>query len=251
MRRSVLLMLGLLATACAGRGEVACPGEYPRHLQGLAADDDGNLYWSFTTFLVKTDGSGAPLAKVAVPSHYGDLTWHNGKVYVAVNFGKFNQEPGQARSWVCVHDAGTLALLSSNAVPEAVHGAGGMEWHNGHFFVVGGLPATHTANYVYEYTEAFAFVKRHVIASGQTFLGIQTVCRGRDGTWWFGCYGKPAVTLRTDDRFNLLGKHVSNTSVGLARTKADGELLVASNRSAGKLNKGSAKPVKTEEITAK
>ena len=251
MKRSVLLMLGLLATACAGGGEVKCPGEYPRHLQGLAADDDGNLYWSFTTFLVKTDGAGTPLAKVAVPSHYGDLTWHAGKVYVAANFGKFNQEPGQARSWVCVHDAGTLALLSSNAVPEAVHGAGGMEWHNGRFFVVGGLPASHAANYVYEYTESFAFVKRHVIASGQTRLGIQTVCRGRDGTWWFGCYGKPAVTLRTDDRFNFLGKHLFNASVGIARTKADGELLVASNRSARKLNTASAKPVKTEEITAK
>ena len=251
MRRSVLLMLGLLATVCVGRGEVACPGEYPRHLQGLAADDDGNLYWSFTTFLVKTDGAGTPLAKVSVPSHYGDLTWHAGKVYVAVNLGAFNKEPGEAQSWVYVHDAESLALLARHAVPDVVHGAGGMEWHGGRFFVVGGLPPAHTANAVYEYTEAFEFVRRHVIESGHTEMGIQTVCRGRDGTWWFGCYGKPAVTLCTDDAFALRGVYVFNSAVGIARTESDGVFLVGKNRAAGKRNSGAAGRVTADEMRAR
>ena len=249
MKQVGVLVVGVLAIIGPGWADVACPGDYPRHLQGIATDESGNIYWSWTTFLVKTDATGTLLAKVPVPTHYGDLTWHGGKVYVAVNFGQFNKEPGKANSWVCVHDAETLALLSSNAVPEVVHGAGGIEWHNGHFFVVGGLPATHTANYVYEYTESFAFVKRHVIESGQTLLGIQTVCRMRDGTWWFGCYGKPAVVLKTDDRFTFRGKYRFNGAVGMARTPKNGELLIATNRLTEKRNSAWIRPVKTETIT--
>jgi hypothetical protein len=227
--RAGLAVAALAVCALAHGGEVACPGAYPGHLQGIARDDDGNLYWSFTTFLIKTDASGVERAKVTVPTHYGDLTWHAGKVYVAVNYGAFNKESGKAKSWVCVHDAGSLALLASNAVPEVVHGAGGMEWHDGRFFIVGGLPETHSANYVYEYSESFVFQRRHVIASGWTHLGIQTVCRAGDGTWFFGCYGKPAVTLRTDDTFRFLGKHAFDSSVGIARAPGPGELLVAKN----------------------
>lgn len=230
------------------QGGAACPGDYPRHLQGIAVDDGGNIYWSFTTVLVKTDAQGRQVGRVEVPSHYGDLTWHDGKVYVAVNLGKFNQEPGAAQSWVYVHDAASLALLAKHAVPEVVHGAGGMEWHDGRFFVVGGLTATRTENDVYEYTEAFAFVRRHVIASGQTLMGIQTVCRGRDGAWWFGCYGKPAVTLCTDDAFALRGIYVFDSSVGIARTESDGVLLIGKNRVTNKSNAGSVSRVNVEQI---
>ena len=251
--RAWLAGAALAICAVTRGGEVACPGAYPGHLQGIARDDDGNLYWSFTTYLVKTDASGVERAKVAVPTHYGDLTWHAGNVYVAVNFGAFNQEPGKAKSWVCVHDAGSLALLASNAVPEVVHGAGGMEWHDGRFFIVGGLPETHTDNYVYEYSESFVFQRRHVIASGWTHLGIQTVCRADDGTWWFGCYGKPAVTLRTDDTFRFLGKHVFDSSVGIARVPDHGEVLVAKNfrSKTDKSNTATVAPVHVAMILAK
>jgi hypothetical protein len=238
MKRWVWLSVAVGMIAGGAWGEVNCPGDYAGHLQGIAVDDGDNIYWSFTTVLVKTDAQGAELGRVDVPSHYGDLAWHGGKVYVAVNLGKFNEEPGAAKSWVYVHDAGSLALLAKHAVPEAVHGAGGMEWHDGRFFVVGGLPATHTANYVYEYTEAFEFVRRHVIESGQTLKGIQTVCRGRDGTWWFGCYGKPRVTLRTDDRFALLGIYAFDGSLGIARTGDDNVFLIGKNRVANKRNSG-------------
>jgi hypothetical protein len=250
MKRSAWLA-GLICgvAACVwGDAAVQCPGDYPGHLQGVAADDGGNLYWSFTTVLVKTDAQGRQTGRVDVPSHYGDLTWHGGKVYVAVNLGKFNQEPGAAQSWVYVHDAETFALLAKHAVPEAVHGAGGMEWHDGRFFIVGGLPSTHTANYVYEYTEAFAFVRRHVIESGQTRLGIQTVCRGRDGTWWFGCYGDPAVTLCTDDTFSLRAIYEFDCALGVARTETDGVFLIGKNRKADSRNTGSVERVGVETM---
>jgi hypothetical protein len=227
---------------------VICPGAYTNHLQGVATDDAGNIYWSFTTSLVKTDGQGALVAQVDAPRHYGDLTWHDGKVFVAVNLGMFNQEAGSAKSFVYVHDSGTLALLGRQEVPEVVHGAGGVEWYEGRFFVVGGLPATHMANYVYEYTETFVFVRRHAIASGQTLMGIQTVCRARDGTWWFGCYGKPAVTLYTNDAFDFLGKKVFNGAYGFARTPDDGVLLVGNDRLSAKAHVGSVSQVKVTSI---
>lgn len=252
MKNIIRWAIGLLGITSVSHGDVACAGNYHHHLQGIATDDAGNIYWSFTTCLVKTDGQGVLLGKVTVPYHYGDLTWHGGKVYVAVNLGKFNEEPGKAQSWVYVHDDDNLALLSKHAVPEVVHGAGGMEWHNGHFFVVGGLPATHVTNYVYVYTESFVFVKRYVIESGQTVLGIQTVCRSRDGMWWFGCYGEPEVTLRTDDDFKRLEKHVFSCSVGIARAKGEGEMLVAKNSVVEKgRHAGSLKPVNMEAIMAK
>lgn len=248
MTKRMLSVLGGIVSAVLVRADVTCTGAYTNHLQGVATDDAGNIYWSFTTSLVKTDKQGTPLSKVAAPWHYGDLTWHGGKVFVAVNHGKFNQEAGAAKSWVYVHDAGTLALLEKHQVPEAVHGAGGIEWHNGRFFIVGGLPASHAANYVYEYTEAFAFVRRHEIGSGQTKMGIQTVCRVRDNLWLFGCYGKPAVTLVTNDAFEFQGKKVFNGSYGIARTAETGTVLVARDRLSGKAHVGSVSPVKTEAV---
>ena len=50
----------------------------------------------------------------------------------------------------------------------------------GRFIVVGGLPEGVPENYVYEYDKDFKFIKRHVIKSGWTRLGIQaaTFARG-------------------------------------------------------------------------
>lgn len=248
-------LLGVFAIICCaslvGQAETKCPGNYKNHLQGIAVDDDGNFYWSFTTVLLKTDAAGKQLASVDVPSHYGDLTWHKDKVYVAVNLGKFNQEPGQADSWVYVHNAADLKLLDKHPVPEAVHGAGGMEWHNGRFFIVGGLPKTHQQNYVFEYNEQFEFIKRHEIPSGQTLLGIQTVCRGADGEWWFGCYGRPTVVLRTDDNFKLRGIYQFNAAVGIARTPEKSTFYIGYNKAIEKRHHGRIAKQPVSAITAK
>lgn len=209
------IVLEPLHAACAEPATVSCDGVYGGHLQGVAFDDAGAIYWSFTVDLVKTDASGKVLRHVAVPDHHGDLCWKDGEVHVAVNLGRFNQETG-ADSWVYVYDAADLSLRARHPVPEAVHGAGGMDWAGDRFFVVGGLPADHTRNYVYEYDMAYRFIARHEIASGQTRLGIQTACHA-DGVWWFGCYGTPPVLLKTDDRFALLSKHEEDFAIGIAR----------------------------------
>lgn len=192
---------------------VSCAGVYPHHLQGICADED-SIYWSFTTQLVKTDREGKVLKQAPVANHHGDLCFGAGKIYVAVNLGKFNDARGNADSWVYVYDARDLSLVSKHAVQEVFHGAGGIEVRDGRFFVVGGLPAGVEENYVYEYDGDFRFVKRHVIKSGHTHLGIQTAAFAND-RWWFGCYGTPQTLLVTDAHFNNVRRHEFGASLGI------------------------------------
>ncbi|MGE3317082.1 MAG: hypothetical protein AB7O26_18350, partial [Planctomycetaceae bacterium] len=150
---------------------VACEGTYQHHLQGVCADEK-SIFWSFTTTLVKTDWHGKVLAKTPVANHHGDLCLHDGKLYVAVNLGKFNDPKGNADSWVYVYDARNLNELVRHETQEVFHGAGGIGHREGHFFVVGGLPDGVPVNYVYEYDGKFRFLKKHIIKSGHTHLGI-------------------------------------------------------------------------------
>ena len=204
---------------------LSCPGTYQHHLQGICMDKDA-IFWSFTTTLVKTDRTGKLLKKVPVANHHGDLCHHDGKIYVAVNLGKFNDLKGNANSWIYVYDAVNLNEVARHEVPEVFHGAGGIGFHQGKFFVVGGLPNDISENYVYEYDQKFAHVKKHVIASGHTHLGIQTAAFV-NGHWWFGCYGDPKITLVTDTDFKMVGRYKQDCSLGVAQHK-DGLLWIAS-----------------------
>lgn len=206
-------------------GSVKCEGDYSHHLQGVCTDTEAAIFWSFTTELVKTDRLGHVVKKVRVANHHGDLCFNDGKIFVAVNLGRFNDPEGNADSWVYVYDATTLQLLKKHATPEVFHGAGGIGEMNGRYFVVGGLPEGVQENYVYEYDADFRFLKKHTIASQWTHLGIQTATF-HDGAWWFGCYGSPAILLKTDAEFRLLGRHEFNCSLGIVGV-APGRLLFA------------------------
>ncbi len=207
---------------------VQCEGTYPRHLQGICTNDKDAIYWSFTTTLVKTDLDGKLLKSIPVANHHGDLCHHDSKVYVAVNLGKFNDPNGNADSWVYVYDANDLSLLARHETQEVFHGAGGIGFRDGHFFVVGGLPVDIEENYVYEYDDEFRFVKRHVIASGHTHLGIQTAAFA-NGQWWFGCYGDPKILLVTDAGFQMKSRYEFDGSLGIVGLP-DGRFLSARGR---------------------
>lgn len=223
-----LIVLQLATAACLaddGFQAVQCEGAYPKHLQGICTNEVDAVYWSFTTVLVKTDTAGRVLRKASVADHHGDLCWHDGKVYVAVNLGQFNLPEGKADSWVYVYDGDTLVELARHRVSEVVHGAGGIAFREGRFFVVGGLPAGVKENYLYEYDAGFAFQKRHTLATGPTLKGIQTIAT-LDDAWWLGCYGIPRVTIQLDRDYRVLGKWELDTSLGIAPL-ADGRILVA------------------------
>lgn len=206
-------------------GNVKCEGDYKHHLQGVCTNQSNSIYWSFTTDLVKTDRLGQVQKKVAVANHHGDLCFFDEKLYVAVNLGRFNDPNGNADSWVYVYNADTLELLAKHETQEVFHGAGGIGVSNGRFFVVGGLPDGIEENYVYEYDADFKFARKHVIKSGWTRLGIQSATF-HDGEWWFGCYGTPKITLKTDASFKMLGRYEFDCSLGIVGVSKD-RLLIA------------------------
>lgn len=191
-----------------------CEGTYPRHLQGVCTSGEGAVYWSFTDVLVKTDRTGKVLKRIPVANHHGDLCYVEGKVYVAVNLGKFNDPQGNADSWVYVYDADDLSEIGRHPTPQAIYGAGGIGYHDGRFLVVGGLPPGFEENYVHEYDRDFRFLRTHAVKSGYTLMGIQTVTFAGD-CWWFGCYGKPAVLLKADPSFQFLGRYEFDGSLGI------------------------------------
>lgn len=215
---------------------IQCEGLYPMHLQGISTDKKNNIYWSFTNELVRTDLKGKILDHIKVLNHHGDLCFNGGKVYVAVNLGKFNEPAGQEDSWVFVYDATNLKELGRYKVPELVHGAGGISSYNVNFFVVGGLPKGATENYIYEYNKDFKFIKRHVIASGYTYKGIQTA-EFHEGEWWFGCYGNPKL-IKTNAKFQILDKNDFDASLGIAEYSPKKLFIGNSKANANKLHKG-------------
>lgn len=205
----LVAMVCALTCLCAATSEIVCAGTYRSHIQGIASDRKGTIYWSFTRNLVKTDMSGRVLEAPTVPHHHGDLTHVNGKLYVA--WSNYFNRPG-ANSKVYVYDAKDLSQIAIESVPEVTFGAGAIEHHRGHFFVVGGRPEGSEPNCVYEYDSNFTFVKRHVLSAEPTFKGVQAIGHWH-GRWWLGCYH--GVLLETDDQFNVLAAHRASYPYGI------------------------------------
>lgn len=231
---ATVLFCTVTAAFAADFQPVACEGSYPHHLQGVCTDGRDSIFWCFTTKLVKTDRTGKVVKQVDVASHHGDLCFHAGKVYVALNKGKFNDPKGNADSWVFVYDAGDLSCVAMHKTPEVFHGAGGIACHDGMFLVVGGLPDAVSENFVYEYDGNFNFVKKHTLASGHTHLGIQTAAFA-DDHWWFGCYGKPKsdtnlsttpILLKANAKLNKVERFEFDCSIGIVPIR-EGKFLVA------------------------
>ena len=221
----------LSAIACAATGEtgnIVCEGKYGGHLQGTDAVGT-NIGWSFTKTLVRTDLSGKVLASQNAPSHQGDLCVKGDTLYVAVNRGRFNTYTGGV-SFVMSYDALTLKPKKKWKL-DMPYGAGGMTWHGDRFYVIGGLPPTDGRNYVHEYDSDFNLIKRHVLETGYTVLGIQTATF-QDGEFLFGIYGgdgNPSGTLRCPPDLSSYRRYVGNGSIGYA--KIGGRLYTATTPS--------------------
>ncbi len=230
---SMFLFLVLPMMSCAelknvayGQDQITCKGRYPHHLQGICRDDTGHVYWSFTTILVKTDRRGAVVQKIEIPNHHGDLCHRQGKLYVAVNHGKFNHPDGLADNWIYIYTT-DLELHDRVSVPQVTHGAGGIAYHDNRFIVVGGLPKDVMENYVYEYDQELNFRRRHVIRSGHTKLGIQTATFS-DGHWWFGCYGETLLKVSASWKFE--GRFQFDCGLGI-ESIGRGQFLVGRGQS--------------------
>ncbi len=216
-RRSFLgssLVTTVFAANQGNFSNVRIAGKYPLHLQGVCTNHRDRIYWSFTDALVTTDLKGNVLTKTAGPNHLGDLCYKDGKLYVAVNLGLFNDPQKRADSWVYVYKASDLTLLERHKTPEAVYGAGGIAEHQDRFMVVGGLPEGFEENYLFEYDRNFKFIRKHTLHSGYTRMGIQTAAFS-DHHWWFGCYGAPEVLLKADKDLRTVQRYEFSCSLGI------------------------------------
>jgi hypothetical protein len=174
---------------------------------------------------VQTDATGKVLRQAEAANHHGDLCFLDGKLYIAVNLGKFNDPKGNADSWVYEYNAADLTLLAKHPTPEVTFGAGGIAYHDGKFLVVGGLPPGLEENFAYEYDQNLKFRKKHVLKSGYTLMGIQTAAFA-DGQWWFGCYGKPQTLLCADASLREVRRYEFDASLGIIGA-GKGKFLVA------------------------
>jgi len=232
LRLTANALIALLAVTARANGPldnisepIQCGGTYKHHLQGVCTDGNNALYWCFTTTLVKTNHKGHVQKQIEVGDHHGDLCYHDGKVFVAVNFGKFNRTERSSDSWVYVYDADDLSLVAKHPVPEVFHGAGGIAYHDRYFTVVGGLPPGMEENHIYVYDEQFKFVLMHSLKSGYTLMGIQTAAFA-DDHWWFGCYGDPKILLKADEWPRKAERFEFDCSLGIVPL-GDGKFLVA------------------------
>lgn len=220
--------------ATGGTGSIICGGKYGGHLQGTDAVGT-NIWWSFTKTLVRTDLSGKVLASQDAPSHQGDLCVKGDTLYVAVNLGRFNTYTGGV-SFVMSYDALTLKPKKTWKL-DMPYGAGGMTWHGDRFYVVGGLPPTEARNYIHEYDSDFRLVKKHVLDTGYTVLGIQTAAF-MDGEFLFGIYGgagNSSGTLRCPPDLSSYRRYVGRGSIGYA--KIGGRTYTATTPSVHKTKK--------------
>ncbi len=196
-------------------------GAFRGHLQGIDVHD-GKIYWSQTFNLIRTDNDGNIERIIDAEYHHGDVCVANGKLYCAVNKGKFNQNPNAnlAKNFVYVYDLNLkcLSIIPINNMPE---GLGAITYHNGKFYLGGGCYKEEKTFKIFQFSEDFKFEKKYEVPVGNSLLGVQTLARAH-GKFWLGCYtkkGDKAHLWEADDNFNIIKKHKTIGDFGIAEVK--------------------------------
>ena len=226
----VCLLLSLIAISNAQVWKNAqLAGVFKGHIQGIDIDN-GKIYWSQTFNLFRSDAKGNIEHMVDVEYHHGDVCIANGKLYCAVNKGKFNQNPteNKAKNFVYVYDLNLrcIQIIPINNMPE---GLGAIEYHNGKFYLGGGCYKEEKTFKIFQFSEDFKFEKSYEIPVGNSWLGVQTIARAH-GKFWLGCYtvkGDKYKLWEADDNFNIIKKHKFNGALGIAEVnQPDATLLI-------------------------
>lgn len=166
---------------------IRCDGKWPYHCQGVATDGK-NIYWSFTTVLVKTDLTGKTQTTFRIDrGHMGDLCFHDGKVFVGINNASA-PDGTRVGDEVWEFDSVTLKRLKIYPTPQTIWCNNGLEWYDGHFWVICNASQDCLYNYVFQYTPDFRFKCCRRIASGWTEHGVQAILYAK-GRMMFACYG--------------------------------------------------------------
>ena len=220
---SILLLMFSVLTVYGNTFQ--CQKTYPQHLQGF--DCDANfIYWSFSDMLVKTDWQGKEIKAVKVPYHHGDMCLKDNRIYVAVNFGRFNDPAGNAKNFIYVYDANDLKKVAEYKVDEVKYGAGAITPTENGFMVAGGLPpdpANYPANLLYEYDKDFKFIGCIKVAPW-TLSGVQVIYKAPGG-WLLAGHRNRVIVC--DNNFKFLSDEGYNATHGIMRHPVTGKFYRA------------------------
>ena len=184
--RKHLRVIRELTSTATGRG----------HLQGISTDGE-HVYWSFASSLVKTDIDGNPLLSVEVEYHHGDLTCHDGKVFVS-----FMSNVGSRVSKVIVYRSEDLSLIEEHELTCFEDYIGTLDFHDGHFYLAEDFHSKLKLIKVHQFDESFQLVRTHTVDI-EAWNGFETIARF-GGYWWGSTYAFEYPLVRMDDDFRLL-----------------------------------------------
>lgn len=248
MKKYPVFLLYCLVCAAAfgganGDGTVRFTGEsFKRHMQGLAAAAD-RIYWSHTDRLAVTDTAGSYIKLVEADYHHGDICINGGKLYAAVNKGKFNRESG-AENFVYVYDL-DLNLLEVVPIDFMPQGLGAIEFSDGSFYLGGGALKDAKTFKIYKCSKDFKLEKVFEIPAYDSELGVQTIC-SCGGFFWFGCYMRSGKEFlwKLDKNLRVLGRFNNFAALGISRMPAESDRLII-----GRTKKGESGLFDTAEIS--
>lgn len=211
-------------------------------MQGLAAAAD-RIYWSHTDRLAVTDTTGSYIKLVEADYHHGDICINGGKLYAAVNKGKFNRESG-AENFVYVYDL-DLNLLEVVPIDFMPQGLGAIEFSDGSFYLGGGALKDAKTFKIYKCSKDFKLEKVFEIPAYDSELGVQTIC-SCGGFFWFGCYMRSGKEFlwKLDKNLRVLGRFNNFAALGISRMPAESDRLII-----GRTKKGESGLFDTAEIS--
>ncbi len=138
--------------------------------QGIATDGE-HIFVQSTKVLAKYDGAGRLIQKSAEREwHHGGIAYHDGHIYAAVSECS---RAGTEKHWIVVYDAESLeevAIHDMSAYFTVC--AGGIAYHDGHFYVAESYYDDDHRDYIVEFDEDFQLVAKHRVEFKSPY-GIQ------------------------------------------------------------------------------
>ena len=227
---TALLLLGGVVgfTGCSSVPElespIVCEGNFHYHLQDVCVNDKGELFWTFTDTLAKTDSRGNLIATCSTEeeyAHLGGIVAKDGKLYVAVGFVR-DWSIGSEKAEIFVYDEDTLELIERYPINETKSIDGITTTPNG-FFVAGDRIDKGPNVEIFEFSPEFELLGKHILDTGVTDYGIQNTKNYGDG-YLVSLYGSKLFELDKD--FNFVAEYRADIPYGFIVLDSD-RLLVA------------------------
>lgn len=220
MQKSVLLILVFIFSVTLSANRIISSGHkpYKQHLQGIAADTQ-HIFWSFTTFLLKTDYRGKFVKQVPIPYHSGDICMVDGDIFVATDHRtKAGLKSNGNRKSAVLRFNKNLELVKSYPIEPGHLKIEGITFFNGKFYVgVGNTRELHRKNDILILDRNFKLLKQLTVDIGcDTRFGVQNLFVS-DGLICGGFYGGQSGFCFDPENLNIVKTFPVKPTVGIEK----------------------------------